>query len=133
MVLIMIFDKCKNSLQRGAVGLARAIYEYQKLGYVVCVPVVDGQDYDLVVEIHGKFYSVQVRTTSQKARNDKRVYTASLRSIKTNCSGTVIKNRGVYDLLFVLCDDGTCYSIPTPNLPQSMVTLNEKMEVFKLP
>lgn len=128
----MIFDKCKNSLQRGAVGLARAIYEYQKMGYIVSVPVVDGQDYDLVVDINGKFFSVQVRTTSQKARYDKKVYTASLRSIKTNCSGTVCKNRGVYDLLFVLCDDGSCYSIPTQNLPQTIVTLNEQMAVFKL-
>ncbi len=57
-----------TTLRQGGVGLARAIYEYQKTGYTVCIPLIDAQDYDLVIEKDGTFHSVQCRTTSVKAR-----------------------------------------------------------------
>lgn len=123
-----MFDKCRNSLQQGAVGLARAMYEYQKLGYIVCVPIVDGQDYDLVVDIDGKFYTVQCRTTTKKQGP---YYVASLVSTKTNCTGTKT-HRGVYDLLFVMCGDGSCYSIPTHLLGKRSINLGPKYDVFRL-
>lgn len=64
---LRLFENCANSLQRGAVGLSMAVHQYQKLGYIVCLPLVDGQDYDLVVEKAGGFQTVQCRTTNQRS------------------------------------------------------------------
>jgi hypothetical protein len=117
-----------NTLGKGGVGLARAIYEYQKLGYNVSIPLIDAQDYDLVIEKNEKFYSVQCRYTSQRARlgdgefSEER-FEVGLRTIKTNTKKTVTKKRGVYDLLFVLCKNDDCYSIPASELPMSGTTV----------
>jgi hypothetical protein len=127
-----------NTLRQGGLGLARAIYEYQKAGYTACVPLIDAQDYDLVVEKEGVFYSVQCKTTSQKCKlrngslSEDR-FEVSLRSIKTNTKETVIKKRGTYDLLFVLCENGDCYSIPAKDLPKSSTTVGgPKYLAYKL-
>ncbi len=117
-----------NTLGKGGVGLARAIYEYQKLGYTVCVPLIDAQDYDLVIEKDGTFYSVQCRHTTVKAKlKNKGVsedrFEVNLRTIKTNTRQTIIKKRGKYDLLFVLCGNNDCYSIPANELPMSGTTV----------
>jgi len=124
-------------LDQGCVGLARAIYEYQARGYAVSVPLVDARDYDLVIEKNGKFQSVQCRTTKQKSKTGDR-YEVDLRSFKTNTKETVIKKRGKYDLLFVLCGNNDCYSIPANLLPHSVTTVGGpkwaeyKLEVIRL-
>lgn len=117
-----------NTLAKGGVGLARAIYEYQKQGYNVSIPLIDAQDYDLVVEKDGTFFSVQCRHTTikSKLKNGEEAtgrYEVNLRSIKTNTKQTVIKKRGNYDLLFVLCGNNDCYSIPATELPRSGTTV----------
>lgn len=125
-----MFQCATNTLQKGSVGLARAIYEYQVLGYTVAIPLVDAQNYDLVVEKDGKFQSVQCKVTSQKARSRKggfleNRYEVGLRTIKTNTKGTVTRKRKErdYDLLFVMCDNGSCFSIPARELPTSGTTV----------
>ncbi len=117
-----------NTLGKGGVGLARAIYEYQKRGYNVSVPLIDAQDYDLVVEKNGTFFSVQCRytTVNSKLKNGEKCegkYEVNLRTIKTNTKQTIIKKRGQYDLLFVMCGNDDCYSIPATELPKSSTTV----------
>lgn len=128
----------KTTLAQGALGLSRAIYEYQKSGYTVSIPLVDAQDYDLVIEKDGVFQSVQCKTTSVKCKLANNVksnnqFQVSLRSIKTNTKVTTITKRGKYDLLFVLCSNGDCYSIPTTNLPMSSINVGgNKYARYKL-
>ena len=126
-----------NTLQKGATGLARAIYEYQKMGFTVAVPLIDGQPYDLVIEKNMEFHSVQVRYTSQKAFSrgkELNAYNIGLRSVKTNtkCTTTRKRKNGDYDFLFVLCANDDCYSIPESKLPTSGTTLGPKYAQYKV-
>jgi hypothetical protein len=127
-----------NTLQKGALGLARAIYEYQKAGYTVSVPLVDAQEYDLVIEKEGTFSSVQCRYTTHHAKRHDGTeidnkFMVGLRSIKTNTKETIVKKRGKYDLLFVMCGNEDCYSIPASELPQSAAIVGgEKYMMYKL-
>lgn len=127
-----------DTLHLGSLGLSRAIYEYQRLGYNVSIPLIDAQDYDLVVEKDGKFQSVQCRYTSQRKKladgslSDHR-YSVGLRTIKTNTKKTVTKKRGSYDTLFVMCEGGNCYSIPAEELPTSEAVVGgDKYECYKV-
>lgn len=121
-----------NTLQKGAIGLAKAIFEYQKRGYTANIPLVDAQDYDLVIEKDGKFSSVQCKTTGVKTKSGDR-YEVSLMSSRTNTKETRKIKRGSYDLLFVLCGNGDCYSIPAEILPSSAITVGgPKYSAFKL-
>ena len=54
-----MFRHAKNTKQQGTVGLGVAIAHYSSLGYVVSVPLIDGQDYDLVVDKDGVLHKVQ--------------------------------------------------------------------------
>lgn len=119
-----------NTLQLGAIGLSKAIHEYLKLGYMVSIPVIDASDYDLIIEKDNKLYSVQCKFTS--AKNKSGNYKVGLRSIKTNTKKTVVKQRGVYDILFVMCSDGNCYSIPSSILPKNSVVIGSKYLKYKL-
>lgn len=127
-----------NTVRKGALGLARAIYEYQKAGYNVNIPLLDAQEYDLVIERDGTFSSVQCRFTSNKARRHDKTeidnkFEVSLRNVNTNTKQTTVKNRGNYDLLFVLCGNDDCYSIPSSVLPQVAVIVGgEKYMMYKL-
>lgn len=121
-----------HTLDQGCVGLARAIYEYQIRGYAVSVPLVDARDYDLIIEKDNKFKSVQCKTTNTKSKTGNG-YAVDLRSIKTNTKETIIKKRGKYDLLFVMCGNNDCYSIPAKLLPMSGTTVGgPKWNKFKL-
>ena len=99
---------------------------------------MDAQHYDLVVEKDGKFSPVQVKMTTQlvKARDGSqtKVYALGLRNVKTNTKSTVVRKRqnGDYDLLFVMCGNGDCYSIPATELPVSGTTLGPKYQQYKL-
>lgn len=129
-----------NTLQKGALGLAKAIYEYQRTGYTVLIPLVDAQKYDLVIEKNGVFKSVQCRTTTVKSKSRtgeifENRYEIGLRTIKTNTKETVIRKRqeGDYDLLFVMCGNGSCYSIPANELPKSGTSLGgPKYECYQI-
>ena len=127
-----------DTLHLGGIDLSRAIYEYQRMGYNVSIPLIDAQDYDLAIEKDGKFQAVQCRYTSQRKKlTDGRLsenrFTVSLRTIKTNTTETVVKKRGSYDILFVMCEGGNCYSIPAGMLPMSHVDIGgEKYECYKV-
>lgn len=126
-----MFDNCKATVDKGVIGMAKAILEYQLAGYTVSVPLVDANEYDLVVEKDGVFQSVQCKATSSFARDGK-TFRVGLRSIRTNTKRTTVKNRGKYDLLFVLCSNGTCYSIPSNALPQVQLELRPKYQQYKM-
>lgn len=126
----VVFDKTTmNTNQLGAIGMAQAILEYQKRGYCVSIPLVDAQEYDLVIEKDEVFQSVQCKYTSRKSSSNPVSYEVGLRTSSLNRS---IKNKGTFDLLFILCSDGTCYSIPHGELPQTATSLGPKYKEFQL-
>lgn len=132
-----IFQACKNSKAQGDVGLSCAIQYFCMCGYTVSIPLTDSQDYDLVVEIRSVLYKVQVKTATSKSPYG--LYRASLKTCGGNSKGTYIKYGTdiIYDLLFVLTDEGDCYLIPKKEISKNKASVNlgkdkERYKVFKI-
>ena len=104
-------------------GVARAIYEYSKMGWTVLAPLSDSDKYDLVVDDGTTLLKVQVKTTRcvQKAYGKPGNRTGYLVQVATS-GGNQTTNKRIlrqdtdYDLLFVLADSGQCWSIPSSAL-----------------
>ena len=128
-----MFENTKNSKQQGDVGLGAAIAYYTQQGYTVCIPLTDSQDYDLIVDDGKKLNKVQVKSTASQTPYG--VYSAGLRVCGGNQSwGGVVKkfNPKQVDLLFVLCDNGDSYSIPTSIVKcVNRINLGKKYQQYK--
>ena len=107
-----IFINCRTNKDQGNIGLAKAIYELQVLGYRISIPFTENQKYDLICEKDGKLNRVQIKTTKQISKYG--IYAANLRTLGGNQSYHTVKKReiGDYDLLYVLTDNNTSYLIP---------------------
>jgi hypothetical protein len=131
---MLLLQKQKNSKKQGDVGLAIAIAWFAQNGYHVAIPLTDSQDYDLVVEVNGKFRSVQVRTTYFK--NPQGNYVVNLRVLGGNRSGTgKVKffDPQKVDYLFVVTDSGEKYLFPSKLLEvRSALTLYAKYALYKV-
>jgi hypothetical protein len=98
--------------KQGNVGVAKAIFEYTKLGYTVLVPFSDSDKYDLVIDDGVSLKKVQVKTSRSKTtRGDYKVNLAT-NGGNRSCSSMRKRQSDDYDLLFALTDDGRCWSIP---------------------
>lgn len=114
-------------------GMCYAIAYYSKLGWTISIPITDSQDYDLIVDTGTRLLKVQVKTTSQISEHG--IYTVSLRTCGGNKSGynakTFEDNKS--DLLFVLTNNGDCYSIPRDVITsKSAINLGEKILPYKV-
>lgn len=125
-----MFSQTHNTTGQGAVGLAFAIAYYQSNGYNVLLPLVDNQSYDLVVEQLGQFLTVQVKTTKTKELGN---YKVDLRRSRPNRTCNKKLPLGRCDLVFVLCEDGSQYSIPYSEIEnQGTVTLGQRITPWKV-
>ena len=84
--------------------MGRCIAYYTELGYTVCLPMNDCQEYDLVVEYPNGLKKVQVKTTKQK--NPQGNYVVSLRTSGLNQKGYKSKVASNYDVLWALDEMG---------------------------
>jgi len=129
----MVFKNAKNSKQQGDVGLGTAIAYYTQEGYTVCIPLTDGQDYDLIVE-NGEMQRVQVKTTRQKKSEG--VYEVNLRVFGGNRSGKDIVKKfdnEKVELLFVLCENGDRYNIPAGVIKSgNCIVVGRKYKEYKI-
>jgi PD-(D/E)XK endonuclease len=103
-------------------------------GYTVCVPLTDSQHYDLVVDdgVNG-LQRVSVKTATGRRRNDS--YVVGLRTIGSNSTGWKIRHfdGSLAELLFVACDNGDRYVIPTAELTATNeITLSGKYEKYRV-
>jgi hypothetical protein len=127
----MEFDNIQTSVpkKQGNLGVARAIYEYTKLGYTVLVPLSDSDKYDLVIDTGINLVKVQVKTSNCKARSykyNKTGWAVNLATKGGNTTKNSVKGRQPtdYDLLFVLTADSRCWSIPTVELGTAQHSIN---------
>lgn len=128
-----MFDENKSTVSQGTVGLTAAIFQYTTLGYRVLLPLVDNQSYDLVIEKDGLFLTVQCKTTKQQPFKTNYNYFVELKSVRSNRTENKIIPLSECDLVFVLCSDGTSYSIPFTKIQgKNGVSLNGEFEDFKL-
>lgn len=80
--------------------MAQAIATFTKMGYEVAIPLTESAAYDLIVDMGSKVHRVQVRFSSERD--------VELRRIHSNSKGYVIKKtkKGAYDWLYILRHNG---------------------------
>jgi len=100
----MLFDNCSNSQSQGNIGMGRCIAYYTDLGYTVCLPMNDCQEYDLVVEYPDGLKKVQVKTTRYKNRQGN--YAVNLRTMGGSKSASNWKLPNNYDILWAINELG---------------------------
>lgn len=129
-----MFENVINSKKQGDVGMCYAIAYYSRLGWTVSISITDSQDYDLLVEnTDNNILKVQVKTSRYLTEGG--TYQVSLKTCGGNKSGQTIKkmDKNYIDLVFVLVDDGSCYSIPTEKIESSgSMNLGDKYSEFKV-
>lgn len=126
-----IFENVDTTIskQQGNLGVARAVYEYTKMGYTVLAPLSDSDKYDLVVDTGTVLLKVQVKTSRCPAKSgqyNKTGWTVNLATKGGNTSKNTVRRRqdGDYDLLFILTADDCCWSIPVGALGDTRTSIN---------
>lgn len=128
-----MFKNAFTSTKQGDIGEARAIYEYTRQGYGVSRTLFDSMKYDIIIDNGTGLRRVQVKTTRFKTKYN--VYQAQLKTTGGNqsCSRVYKRQDNDYDILFVLADDGTCWSIPVTEIEaRAMINLGKRYDKFKL-
>lgn len=120
-----------NYKEQGDVGEAAAIAYYTFKGFKVFISLQDSCSVDLIIaDKELNTFKVQVKTAGSKPKGN--YYVAPLRTLGGNRTGQdKVKyfDSGTVDLLFVLCENGDCYSIPTKDFSSTTeLTLNSRFE-----
>ena len=95
----------RNTQRKGDYAVVRAIASLTKLDFDVSIPITESASYDLIAEKDGILKRVQVRYTSNKE--------VDLRRIHSNSTGYVVKKTKInaYDWLYVLTADEKEYLV----------------------
>ena len=131
-----MFENCKNTKEQGNIGLGCAIQYFSQNLYTVSLPLNDSQDYDLIIEDRdGTLKKVQVKTSIQLTEHN--TYAVNLRVLGGNAKQNYVHKKGdeiIYDLLFILCDNGDRYLIPKEVIKElkSGVTVGKLYTEYKL-
>lgn len=98
-----------NSKQLGNITEVSVILEFLKLGYNVLIPYGDCERYDCVVDINGKLYKIQIKTS--KEEDGKIVFnTASTHYSDGKCIHTSYTKQDID--YFATFYKNKCYLIP---------------------
>ncbi len=95
----------RGTQRKGDIAVSQAIATFTKMGYDIAIPLTESAAYDLLVDDNIGIWRVQIRFTSRKE--------VDLRRIHSNSQGYVIKKikTKVYDWLYVLTASGEEYLI----------------------
>ncbi len=131
---VPVFARHVNPRKQGDAGMGIAIGWFACAGYTVCLPLTDSQPYDLIVDDgeHG-LQRVSVKSTTQKAPSGS--YAVGLRTQGGNKSQFNIRHfdSAQVELLFVACDDGSRYLIPSCRImARSGLNLGRAYDCFKV-
>ncbi len=127
-----MFDNMSKVTQ-GSAGLGIAIGHFCSKGIVVSLPLVDNQDYDLIIDEDGKLKKVQVKTTGTKSPSGN--YEVQIKSVRSNKTINKIKSfdPNAVDYLFVLCGDGSKYLFPSNEITvKGALTLTPERVKYKV-
>ena len=103
----------RNPRDQGLIGLTDALAWFGSQGWDVCIPIIDNQPYDLVVDDGTGLKKVQVKTTTYRAPSG--AFSVKLCTAGGNQSFHTKQDfdPNSCDLLYVLTDDGNRYLVPT--------------------
>lgn len=128
-----IFDNCLTNKDQGNLGLSKALYELQFLGYRISIPMTENQKYDLIGDKDSNLYRIQVKTTKYKTKFG--IFSVNLRTMGGNQSFNTYKKRKQedYDLLYVLTDENNSYLIPSDQFKNgNTINLGITMKKYKI-
>lgn len=110
----------RTTQQKGDSAVAQAIATFTRRGADVSIPLTESAAYDLIVDMEGKLHRVQVKYTSAKE--------VDLRRIHSNSTGYVVKKviKGAYDWLYVLSSQGGEYLIEECLDGRRAITLTDR-------
>ena len=102
--------------EKGDQAVAHAISYFMLNGYEVCLPIGDKRPYDLVVELAGKLFRVQVKYAGYYTQAKK--HKAALRTMGGNQSYHTAKRYAddAFDLLYVFVANGRQFLFPWSEL-----------------
>ena len=116
---------------QGQLGLVNAIKVLTEKGYTVSVPLIDNQDYDLVVEVDKVLKKVQVKSSATKAASGNYIF--QIKKVRANRTCSIIHkfdNTSV-DYLFLYVVGGNGYFIPASEVTTtSTITLTKDLEKY---
>ncbi len=95
----------RSTQRKGDIAVAQAVATFTRMGYDVALPLTESAAYDILVDVSGVIYRVQVRFSSERD--------VELRRIHSNSTGYVVKKtvKAAYDWLYVLRPTGEEYLI----------------------
>lgn len=73
--------------EQGIIGEAQVLAKFQSLNIPVSIPFGDNQPYDLIIDVKGKLYKIQVKTSSQ---TDNGKTTFRLQKVRVNQSKNTV-------------------------------------------
>jgi hypothetical protein len=121
----------RNPRDQGLIGFTDAMAYFGAQGFDICVPLIDNQPYDLVIDDGARLQRVQVKTTTR--RTEFGVYAVSICTNGGNQSFHTKKHFDPTscDLLYVLTDGGSRYLIPVEAITsRSSLNLGRRMDPY---
>jgi hypothetical protein len=121
----------KNPRDQGMIGFTDAMAYFGARGYDICVPLIDNQPYDLVIDDGARLQKVQVKTTTFRRQR----FVVQLATHGGNQSFHTRKafDPSLCDLLYVLTDAWDRYVIPTSVITaRSSLTLGARMQPYRV-
>lgn len=121
-----------NTKKQGDWGLGQAIAYFTSIGWTVCIPLTDSQDYDIVVDNGAQLLRVQIKTTTYKSKYG--IYRALLSVQGGNRSYNTIKkfDNTKVDFVFVVTGDNELYLLPSDILGANCVMLGKKYQKYRI-
>lgn len=100
-----------NSKQKGNVTEMECMLAFLKLGYNVLTPYGDCERYDFVVDINGKLFKIQAKTS---VSNEDEGYIQFKCANKTTRNGEFVRHRYTKEEIdyFITSYAGQCYLVP---------------------
>jgi hypothetical protein len=100
-----------SSHYKGKITELGVAQSFLRLGYQVCEPLVSDSRYDLIVDINGKLFKIQVKTSSLK--EDGAFFEFCTSSSHTNTNRTINRSYTSQEIdYFATMFEERCYIIP---------------------
>jgi hypothetical protein len=128
-----IFKNCKTTTDQGNIGLSKAIYEFQKMGYTISIPMTENQKYDLIIDYGEGLKRVQVKTTQFRSKHG--TFTVNIKTCGGNRSGHKLHyfDKDSCDILFILTSEDDVYIIPTSVITaKSTLAMSKQLLEYKM-
>ena len=104
-----------DTKQKGNLTELQCIISCYELGYNVSIPYGENSRYDFVLDVNGKLFKVQVKTSRNKKsiKNPEDAIVFACRSFNTNASGNIYHRYTKEQIdFFATFWDGRCYLVP---------------------